>query len=87
MSDGQWWSWLLTVVGLAGLILAGRRVWWAWYINLGCQALWMAYAIVTEQYGFIVAALAYSVVFFRNAVAWTRERKTVPVRLNTGDDQ
>lgn len=72
--DAQWWSWLLTAVGLAGFVLAGRRVWWAWYINLGCQALWMTYAIVTEQFGFIVAAVAYSIVFARNAARWTRER-------------
>jgi hypothetical protein len=71
-------DWVLTVIGLTGFVLAGRRVWWAWYINLACQALWLAYALVTHQYGFIVAALAYSVVFTRNAVRWTRERRNAP---------
>jgi hypothetical protein len=69
------WDWILTAVGLAGFILAGRRVWWCWYVNLACQGLWMAYAIATEQYGFIASALLYTVVFGRNAVAWTREHK------------
>lgn len=73
--DNQLWSWLLTIVGVTGFILAGRKVWWAWYINLACQILWFAYAIVTAQYGFIVAALVYSVVFTQNAVKWTRERR------------
>lgn len=72
-----WWSWLLTVVGVTGFVLAGRRVWWAWHINVGCQALWMAYAIVTRQWGFIGAAVVYTVVFVRNAVKWTRERRQV----------
>lgn len=72
----QYWSWLLTAVGLTGFILAGKKVWWCWYINIGCQVLWFAYAIVTDQYGFIVAALAYTFVFTKNAIAWTKERNT-----------
>jgi hypothetical protein len=79
MND-QYWSWLLTVVGLTGFILAGRKVWWAWYINIGCQALWFTYAIVTEQHGFIVAAIAYTVVFARNAYKWTTERSPSKLR-------
>ncbi|MFW7414741.1 hypothetical protein [Demequina sp. SO4-18] len=74
MSDFPW-DWLLTAVGVTGFILAGRRVWWSWYVNLACQALWMAYAIVTEQYGFIIAALVYTVVFLRNALAWTKDHR------------
>ena len=70
------WSWLLTVVGATGFILAGRKVWWAWYVNLACQALWMAYALATNQAGFIFGAVFYSAVFTRNAIRWTRERTT-----------
>lgn len=73
--DNQLWSWLLTAVGLTGFILAGRRVWWSWYINLACQGLWFAYAFATQQYGFIVAALAYSIVFTQNAIKWTKEHR------------
>lgn len=72
--DNQLWSWILTIVGVTGFILAGRRVWWAWHVNLFCQILWFTYAFVTAQYGFIAAALVYSVVFTQNAVKWTRER-------------
>lgn len=73
--DNQLWSWILGAVGVAGFILSGRKVWWSWYINLACQALWFAYAIVTTQYGFIVAALVYTVVFGKNAISWTREHR------------
>lgn len=69
------WSWVLAAVGLVGFILAGKKIWWAWYVNLGCQALWFTYAIVTVQYGFVVAAIVYSFVFYKNAIAWTREHK------------
>lgn len=71
----QFWSYLLTIVGLAGFILAGRKVWWCWYVNIACQALWFTYAIVTHQYGFIIAAIAYTVVFTKNAIQWTKEHR------------
>lgn len=69
------WSWALTIVGLTGFYLAGRKVWWCWYVNIGCQALWLAYALITRQYGFIAAALVYTVLFTKNAIAWTREHR------------
>lgn len=72
------WSWILTAVGVTGFILAGRRVWWCWYVNIACQALWLAYALTTRQYGFIAGAVVYSVVFARNAVLWTREHRKPP---------
>jgi NADH:ubiquinone oxidoreductase subunit 5 (subunit L)/multisubunit Na+/H+ antiporter MnhA subunit len=77
------WSWILAVVGLAGFVLAGRHVWWCWYINLGCQVLWFAYAIVTHQFGFIASAIVYSVVFFGNARKWTREHHEKQLKSGT----
>ncbi len=69
----QTWSWILTAVGLTGIILAGRRIWWCWYINLACQGLWFTYALVTKQYGFVVSSIVYTIVFSNNAYKWTRE--------------
>lgn len=70
-----YWSWVLTAVGVTGLYLAGRKVWWAWFVGLGAQVLWIAYALVTEQYGFIVAAFAYGWVYAVNGRKWVLERK------------
>ena len=69
----QYWSWLLTAVGIVGLVCAGKKFWWAWLIGLSAQVLWLAYAIVTKQYGFIVSALAYGIVYARNAHLWKKE--------------
>jgi hypothetical protein len=66
----QAWSWLLTAVGVTGLILAGRNLWWAWLIGLGAQVLWIAYAIVTRQWGFIASALIYGTVYVINTRRW-----------------
>lgn len=73
--SGWIWSWLLSFVGVAGFILAGKKIWWAWYINIGCQVLWFSYAIVTKQWGFLVGAFFYTAVFVRNAYLWTKEHR------------
>lgn len=67
-----WWSWLLTAVGVTGLYFAGQKRPWAWLIGLGAQALWLAYAFRTGQWGFVLSALAYGAVYGRNAWLWMR---------------
>jgi hypothetical protein len=68
----QLWSWTLTAIGVTGLYLAGRRSWTGWAIGLAAQTLWLTYAIVTRQWGFIVSALAYGAVYTRNLRAWLK---------------
>jgi hypothetical protein len=73
----QAWSWLLTAVGVTGLILAGRNLWWAWLIGLGAQVLWIAYAIVTRQWGFIASAFIYGTVYVINTRRWWMQHQKV----------
>lgn len=70
------WSFLLAAIGIAGLLLAIRGVWWGWAINLAAQFLWVAFAIATDQYGFIISALAYGSVYAYGAVKWWKGRTT-----------
>lgn len=84
--DTQVWSWILGAVGMTGFILSGHKVWWSWYINLGCQALWFIYAFVTEQYGFVATALVYTVVFAKNAISWTREHRREEIKDGLAKD-
>lgn len=65
-----WWSWLLTAVGVTGLYLAGSKKRLGWLVGIGAQGLWIAYALATEQYGFLASALAYGAVYVRNARKW-----------------
>ncbi|MDX3637687.1 hypothetical protein PV728_47455 [Streptomyces europaeiscabiei] len=67
-----WWSWILTAVGVTGLYFAGRRRALGWAIGLGAQVLWIAYALTTRQYGFLVSAGAYGWVYARNFRSWTK---------------
>lgn len=77
------WSWFLGLVGAVGFILAGKKYWWAWYVNLANQAFWLMYSLVTHQYGFLVATGVYTVVFTKNAIAWTKEREKKVKAINT----
>ena len=54
--------------------LAGQKVWWSWFVGLGAQFLWLGYALATQQYGFVVSAVAYGWVYGRNGLAWASER-------------
>ena len=69
------WSWVLSATGAMGLYLAGRKVWWSWWVNLASQPLWAIYSIQTKQWGFLASTALYGTVFLRNAVYWTRENR------------
>jgi nicotinamide riboside transporter PnuC len=69
------WSIVLAAVGILGLYLAGSKNVWGWFIGLGAQVLWFIFALVTEQYGFILSALAYGWVYTRNYLKWRREKE------------
>lgn len=69
------WSFLLAAVGVAGLWIAGRNNRWGWFIGLSAQLLWVAYALVTEQYGFLLSAFAYGFVYAKNFYAWRKKEE------------
>lgn len=71
------WSYGLAAVGILGIYLAGKKSKWGWAIGLGAQALWIIYAIVTDQYGFIISALAYAAIYGRNWALWAKEDDTI----------
>lgn len=70
------WSWVLTLVGVFCFWLAGRKVWWAWYVGLAGQITWAAYSLITQQWGFLVGVGLYTFVYTKNARAWTIEHLT-----------
>lgn len=70
----MWWSWILTAVGVTGLYYAGKRRALGWAIGLGAQGLWLAYAIVTRQWGFLASCACYGTVYARNFTRWRREQ-------------
>lgn len=73
-----WWSILLAAVGILGLLLAGSKRKVGWLIGLGAQGLWVVYALVTVQYGFILSAAVYAAVYARNYILWRRDDRDIP---------
>lgn len=64
------WSWILMVWGVTGLYLAGNGKRAGWAVNITAQLAWVAYALATKQYGFLISAGAYSWVYIRNYRKW-----------------
>lgn len=74
------WSVALAAVGILGLYLAGSKNIWGWAVSLLAQAVWIVFALVTAQYGFILSALAYGFVYGRNFVKWRKEKKAMELQ-------
>jgi|GEM_PF-4546021 len=53
--------WALVGAGVAGTFLAGAGYRSGWLILLGLQPIWIAYALITDQYGFVPGSIAYGV--------------------------
>jgi hypothetical protein len=66
----EYWSWLLAIIGVAGIYFVGRKTLWGWFVLLFNEAIWVIYAIKTEQYGFIVSAIAYGIVYIKSYLHW-----------------
>ena len=67
------WSWILAAIGVTGIFFVGKKTVWGWLILLANECIWIAYAINTKQYGFIISALAYAAVYIRSYIHWKRE--------------
>jgi hypothetical protein len=79
-------SWVVGAVGITGFFLAGKRVWWAWYVNIGCQAIWVAFAIVSNNYAFLITAFFYTIVFSKNAWNWTMDHLVTKKLLEVDEE-
>jgi hypothetical protein len=69
----EWYSWVLAVIGVSGIYFVGRKKKWAWLWLIFNECLWIIFALVTEQYGFIFAALAYTAVYIKSFLRWSKE--------------
>lgn len=65
--------WVLACIGVSGIYFVGRKTLWGWFVLLFNECLWIAYALVTDQYGFIFAAVAYGAVYIRSYLHWRKD--------------
>jgi len=67
-----YWSWILTVVGVSGMFLVGKKILKGWIVLFCNECLWIAYALSTKQYGFVVMATAYIMVYIKSYSEWSK---------------
>jgi hypothetical protein len=69
------WSWVLGTIGVAGIYFVGRKTIWGWIVLLSNEVLWITYALLTKQYGFIFSAIAYGIVYVKSFLHWRRDEQ------------
>lgn len=76
------WSFVLAGIGILGIYMAGKKSKTGWAIGVGAQVIWVVYAIVTQQWGFIFSSIAYGYMYGRNWWLWCKEEKDEDLRLS-----
>lgn len=71
-----YWAWILTGLQVIALWAAGRRRWWAWLLGAGVQPVWIVYAILTGQLGFVPGCLVSAAVQLRNFLKADTDHRT-----------
>jgi hypothetical protein len=71
-----YWSYVLAAIGVVGIFFVGRKHRWAWLWLIFNECLWIIYAVVTNQYGFIFAAVAYTLVYIKSFMSWKSEAES-----------
>ena len=66
-------SYVLALSGVVAIYFIGRKRIWGWIWATLNEVMWIYYAVTTKQYGFIFAAIAYSVVYIKSYLHWKRE--------------
>jgi hypothetical protein len=69
----EYWSWLLAILGVSGMYFVGKKTVWGWLVLLANEVIWVIYALITQQYGFIAMAIAYAFVYIKSYLEWRRE--------------
>ena len=74
----EYWSYLLAFIGVSGIFLVGRKTLWGWLILCVNECLWIVYAVTTKQYGFIIGAIVYGIVYVKSYIGWRRDETRAP---------
>ena len=64
------WSFALAGLGILQIYLTGKKLRFGWIVGLMTSLLWFIYGIVTAQYGFLISAVVFGAIHWRNWVSW-----------------
>lgn len=77
MSDATW-TWLLfimEVVGVTGMFIVGKKIWWGWAIVLVHSVPWFIYSISHDKPGFIAMSTMWWITNAYNMNKWRKEKR------------
>jgi hypothetical protein len=74
-----WVPWVLATGNVGSAYLSGKRNKWGWALLVFTQLLFVAYAIITGQYGFLLQNVVMATIGVVNYVKWMREDKATAV--------
>ena len=69
------WSYVLAGLGVLSLYLTGKKLKSGWVVGIINSGLWMTYAVVTNQLGFLLSAFVFVAVQIKNYLQWAKEEK------------
>lgn len=75
MDIEQIWSAALGALALLSTTLAGNRRRSAWQVGILAQLGWIGFMFLTENFGFIVSIVGFTVVYIRNYIAWAPDQQ------------
>jgi len=74
--DESTWTWILflfELVGVSGMWLVGKKLWYGWAIVLVHSIPWFIYSLSYGKPGFIAMSVMWWAVNFFNMNKWRRE--------------
>lgn len=74
----QWVPWVLASGNIASAVLTGRRRLSGWTVLAATQLLFIAYAVLTAQWGFLPQNIAMTTVAVINHRTWSRQDRANP---------
>lgn len=69
------WAWIAGIASVIAVFFMGRKYWWAPIFGFICQGFWFLYIFIDKQYGLLICAVAYAIIYFVNIFKWAKERK------------
>lgn len=64
------WSWALAALGIGQIVLTGQKKRIGWLLGLATSCVWVAFALVEQQYGFLVSSAVFATIHIRNWIKW-----------------
>jgi hypothetical protein len=70
------WTWVLfafEVIGIGGMLIVGKKIWWGWAIVLSHSIPWFIYSLIYDKPGFIAMSFMWWIVNAINMLKWRKE--------------